>query len=147
MERSARLFNCAHCHRQVIICSCCDRNNIYCCAECSRIARHQTLLYAGRRYQNSKIGRHKHADRQRRYRQRINKVTHHTSPALPNNDLLSLWTNEQKSKPEESVTGIIRCHFCGKCSAPFLRSGFLYRQTRREARLSDYFSAHWPNGP
>jgi hypothetical protein len=30
METDARLFNCARCHRQVVICSRCDRGNLYC---------------------------------------------------------------------------------------------------------------------
>jgi len=29
MQSSARLFNCARCRRQVVICSHCDRGNIY----------------------------------------------------------------------------------------------------------------------
>jgi hypothetical protein len=39
---SARLFLCAGCRLQVVICSCCDRGQIYC---------------AGQRYQNGQTGR------------------------------------------------------------------------------------------
>lgn len=140
METSARLFNCACCSRQVIICSCCDRNNIYCCAECSRLARIKSLRAAGQRYQNSLKGKHKHADRQKRYRWRLlKKVTHHTSTVLPSNDLLPQQPSEQRKRLIQPST----CHFCGNCCSPFLRYGFLRRQMGSKPH---YFSS-WPGRP
>jgi len=41
MQSSARLFNCARCRRQVVICSHCDRGNIYCSKRCSQTARRE----------------------------------------------------------------------------------------------------------
>lgn len=143
MEHSARLFNCARCNRLVTICSCCDRNNIYCCPDCAAIARKNSIRKAGKRYQNSLKGRHKHADRQRRYRLRENKVTHHTSPISPDNVLLFSQPNEQKSSIKPPIAEIVRCDFCGKRCSTFLRSGFLHRQTGYNAR----FSSYWPMGP
>lgn len=146
METSARLFNCARCSSQVVICSCCDRSNIYCCPECSQLARKRSLRDAGKRYQNSLKGRHKHADRQKRYRERLAKkvkiVTHHTSPILPDNDLLP-QPSGQKKRLTQLITKTIYCHFCGRCCSPFLRFRFLHRRLGNETR---YFSS-WPSGP
>ena len=66
----ARVFVCARCRRQVLICSRCDRGQQYCGARCSALARAESLRAAGRRYQQSRRGRHCHAERQRRYRYR-----------------------------------------------------------------------------
>ena len=64
----ARPFLCARCKRQVLICSRCDRGQQYCGARCSGLARGESLRAAGRRYQQSRCGRHCHAERQRRWR-------------------------------------------------------------------------------
>ena len=87
--RSARLFLCAGCRTQSLICSCCDRGQIYCAGDCAARARRHALRAAGRRYQTSRPGRLAHADRTRRYRARGKKVTHHGSPELPRDDLLA----------------------------------------------------------
>ena len=87
---TARLFYCALCDTQVIICSKCDRGNIYCGDECARLARLESSRAAGKRYQESYKGRLNHAARQQQYRQRqqkkmaeknikIKKVTHQGS--------------------------------------------------------------------
>ena len=83
MEPSVRLYNCARCHHQVIICSPCDRGNIYCAGPCAQAARKASLKAAGKRYQRSCRGRLKHAERQRRYRARRKKVTHQDSREEP----------------------------------------------------------------
>jgi hypothetical protein len=62
MESSARLFHCARCRRQVVICRRCDRGNIYCSRRCSQPARCESQRAAARRYQHTKAGRVKHAD-------------------------------------------------------------------------------------
>jgi hypothetical protein len=86
---SARLFMCAECHAQALICSCCDRGQIYCAGDCAARARRRTRRDAGRRYQTSRRGRLAHAERTRRYRVRCKNVTHHGSPPSPPDDLLS----------------------------------------------------------
>ena len=50
MQSSARLFNCARCRCHVVICSHCDRGNIYCGGRCSQRVRRQSVRAAGRRY-------------------------------------------------------------------------------------------------
>lgn len=69
----ARLFVCARCRRQVLICSRCDRGQQYCAGSYRTLARRESLCAAGRRYQQSRRGRHCHAERQRRYRRRCRK--------------------------------------------------------------------------
>lgn len=68
--RSARLYLCVRCYRQVVICSDCDRGNIYCAEACARTARQEKMRYAGRRYQTGYRGRCANAARQKRYRER-----------------------------------------------------------------------------
>lgn len=85
MEPSGRRYLCAGCRTAVLICSHCDRGNRYCTTTCAEQARHHAMRAAGARYQTSLRGRHAHAQRQRRYRARQQKVTHQGSPpaALP----------------------------------------------------------------
>ena len=59
---------CAECRAQALICSCCDRGQIYCAGDCAARARRRTRRDAGRRYQTSRRGRLAHAERTRRYR-------------------------------------------------------------------------------
>lgn len=77
-----RLFLCARCRTQVLICSCCDRGQIYCAGGCAREARQQAQRDAGRRYQTSRRGRVNHAARTSRWRARQKNVTHQGSPPL-----------------------------------------------------------------
>lgn len=141
MELSGRLFNCVRCHVLVIICSPCDRNNIYCGSTCSRAARQKSCTMASQRYQKSHRGRLKHAERQRRYRGRREiKVTHHSSPALPPHVVLPPQPNELIS---EAMSGQLRCHFCSKLCSPFLRRGYL----RHSRQNSPPHSASWPLAP
>ncbi len=66
----ARRFVCARCRAPVLVCSHCDRGQIYCAAGCAATARRQSQRAAGQRYQDSLPGRFKHAARTRRWRQR-----------------------------------------------------------------------------
>lgn len=66
MESSYRLFNCEHCHRQLKICSCCDRGNIYCPAD-SKEARRIRSRRSSAIYQRTESGRVNHKVRQQRY--------------------------------------------------------------------------------
>jgi len=77
---TARFFLCGRCRAQVLICSHCDRGQIYCGERCAGAARRNSLRAAGRRYQASRRGRFAHAARARCYRRRKN-VTHQGSPA------------------------------------------------------------------
>lgn len=66
----ARLFNCNRCHQFSLICSDCDRGNSYCSAECSKSARLESARKANQRYQQTRKGRQKNAERQERYREK-----------------------------------------------------------------------------
>jgi hypothetical protein len=137
MQSSARLFSCAGCRAQVVICSHCDRGNRYCGQRCSQAARRQSQREAARRYQRTRRGRLCHAERQRRYRQRRTaKVTHQGSPpVLPDETLLAESTASVRDS-DVSATDLadgIHCHFCGRVCSPLLRQSFLHRRATREA--------------
>lgn len=70
MDCPARLYLCARCRVQVILCSRCDRGNRYCGRQCRHQARKQARREAAQRYQRSWRGRMAHAQRARRWRQR-----------------------------------------------------------------------------
>ena len=136
---SARLFLCAGCRMQVVICSCCDRGQIYCAGDCARQARRRSLKCAGQRYRNSPPGRRRHAARQGRYRARCKKVTHQGSPPMPADDLLPPGSAESASdaiapqdRPRRTVA---HCHWCGRRCPDLLRQGLLRRRGRRRDRL------------
>ena len=49
MEHAPRLFQCALCHTQSIVCSKCDRGQIYCGTGCAIFAR-KMAMYIARKY-------------------------------------------------------------------------------------------------
>ena len=81
MCEEGRSFSCGRCGDTVHICRCCDRGNQYCRA-CAPIVRRESVRKAGHRYQRTFRGARKHADRQRRLRERRRqqqRVTHRGS--------------------------------------------------------------------
>jgi anti-sigma factor RsiW len=92
MARSARLFLCARCRDQVLLCSHCDRGQVYCSRACSFARRGELRRETAQRYQSSQAGRLKHAARSACWRKRrrslrqtcagadIDKVTHQGCP-------------------------------------------------------------------
>ena len=145
MDSSARLYLCERCRAQVIICSTCDRGQIYCGGVCSAETRRTSRQAAGRRYQSSRQGRFTHAGRQRRYRARQQKVTHQGSPppvsdaVLPAGLVVTVLecslTEKRRSAPGfpgRTVEAAPHCHVCGRPCPPFFRWEFLrIRQSRR----------------
>jgi hypothetical protein len=136
---SARLFLCAGCRTQVLICSCCDRGQIYCAGDCAQRARRRSLQCAGHRYRNGPVGRRRHAARQSRYRARVKIVTHHGSPPPPPGDVLAPDSPVSASdaatyedRPQRSTT---HCHWCGRRCPQLVRQGFLRRRGHRHDRL------------
>lgn len=91
-DQSARLFLCACCRIQVLVCRQCDRGQRYCAGACAATRRQVLQRGAGRRYQRSRAGRFKHAARTRRWRARqvppAKIVTHQGSHDLPQDALL-----------------------------------------------------------
>jgi hypothetical protein len=93
MDRVGRLFLCARCRDQVLLCSHCDRGQQYCGRTCSSVSRRERRRVTARRYQSSQGGQLKHAARTACWRQRrrslrqaigdINKVTHQGCPIAP----------------------------------------------------------------
>ena len=64
------------------ICSSCYRRQVYCGDRCRRKARRQQRRAANRRHQHSREGRLDHRDHQRAYRERLRRVTDHTSAGM-----------------------------------------------------------------
>jgi hypothetical protein len=131
MEATSRLFLCAGCRMQVHICSRCDRGQTYCANGCSQAARHQSLRAAGHRYQQSRRGRLKHAERARRYRSRQHKVTHQGSESIDQHGLLSANSTKLEQPVDlnrkPTLSGLVQCHFCGGSCSVFVRYNYLGR--------------------
>ena len=135
----ARLFLCAGCRVQAIICSLCDRGQIYCAGDCAPQARRRTLRAAGRRYQASRRGRHAHAARARRYRARGKNVTHHSSPPPLSDGLLpsgpSMGASDATVSYDRPRRPAPHCDWCGRRCPGLVRQGFLRRRVRRRGLL------------
>jgi hypothetical protein len=134
-----RLLLCAGCRAQALICSCCDRGQIYCAGDCAQRARRRSQTAAGRRYQSSHRGRHAHAVRARRYRARCKKVTHHGSLPPPTDDLLPsgspVIASDAASSDDRPRGPALHCHWCGRRCPGLVRQGFLRRRVRRRSPL------------
>lgn len=160
-EHCARLFVCARCRAQVLLCSRCDRGQRYCGRACSRAARGDSRREAARRYQCSRAGRIAHAARSRRWRQRRrpcsptdcgdakpaldidNFVTHQGCPTPgPDAPLASCEQVIESVAIDAAAHGAhaapnpmtARCRRCASALSPWTRRGFL-----RHARAS-----RWP---
>jgi hypothetical protein len=138
---SGRLLLCAKCRNQAVVCSCCDRGQIYCSSSCAGEARGLKLREAGRRYRRTSRGRQMGAARMGRMRARQKIVTHHGSPPLPPDDLLpidaTVTTRDDISLPERPRTSTEHCHWCGRRCLPQLRQDFLRRRDRHRRRLGN----------
>jgi hypothetical protein len=118
MDAPGRMFLCARCRVQVVLCSHCDRGNRYCGRQCWRLAREAARRESARRYQRSWRGRLAHAERSRRWRQRRraradgghggsgsgdglqHNVTHQGCPPGAAAAPLAVWTHHTSSAPE-----------------------------------------------
>jgi hypothetical protein len=141
MREAGRLFVCARCRTQVVLCSRCDRGNVYCGRACSQVARRTSMHEAGRRYQASRAGRFAHAERARRYRARHKNVTHQGSAIAGPDDLLPAVTTPARPAPRSDIepgassttrdTQVPRCSRCGASRAQAVRQGWLRRRRSR----------------
>ena len=126
MKPTSRLFSCLLCFSQTVICSTCDRGQLYCSNACSAFARQQSCKRAGIRYQQTFKGKMNHALRQRRYRERLKqKVTHQGSITSTEDGLLLPVENKPEQSIEKQYDGPIKCSFCQNTVPLWLRSGFL----------------------
>jgi hypothetical protein len=141
-----RWFLCVRCRAPVLVCSHCDRGQIYCAGPCSQEARYDAQRAAGRRYQSSFRGRLKHAARTARHRARQKIVTHQGSPLEPRHDVVTLDAAATANKltaassrgsvmrSQVADPGSGRCHWCGCRCSPLVRTGFLRRRRRGLSR-------------
>jgi hypothetical protein len=92
-EQTGRLFLCARCQAQVLVCRQCDRGQRYCNSGCADLTRLSLQREASQRYQQSRPGRHKHAARMHQWRKRraasAKIVTHHSSQVPPGDAVLA----------------------------------------------------------
>jgi hypothetical protein len=139
---SGRLFLCAGCRTQVVVCSCCDRGQVYCPWGCAGQARQRTLRQAAQRYRQGRRGRQRNAARTARWRaRRRERVTHHGSPAPVASALLAGGTasvpcgDVSPAEPQRQAT--THCHWCGHVCRLQLRQGFLRRRDRRRGARHD----------
>ena len=150
MDRPARLYLCARCRDQVVLCSHCDRGNRYCSTTCSRQARDAAQREAARRYQRSRRGRMNHAARTRRWRGRrqcparggANNVTHQGSQLRVGAAPLAAWTHDTTSSGMDAAgaastpqdvsapTAPWRCRRCATPQGIWVRQGFLRHAAR-----------------
>ena len=132
MEATCRLFLCARCRKQVLICRRCDRGQIYCADGCAKFARSHSLREAGRCYQQSRQGRFKQAERIRRFRLRKQNVTHQGSESVAENDLLLMNSAKVDKRvvltTQTTPLNTLRCYFCGCSCSDFVRNNFLHRR-------------------
>ena len=152
---AARLFVCARCRVQGLVCSHCDRGQIYCAGSCAQEARQHARQAAGKRYQATYRGRLNHAARAGRYRARQKIVTHQGSPPQPRNDVVPLAavapdaarldeavtaSKSAASSPEVAkrcqapTAGYWHCHWCGERCSPLVRIEFLRGRQRGSPR-------------
>src|SRR5438034_194068 len=113
MQACARSFVCARCAIQVLVCSACDRGQIYCAGECSQLARRSAQREAGRRYQMTRRGRFTHAERSHRYRARQKNVTHQGCRLPTADDVLAAHWALRQSIAHCPPRAAWCCHFCG----------------------------------
>jgi hypothetical protein len=88
----------------------------------------RSVQEAGHRYQKSRRGRLKHAERSRRYRLRQQNVTHQGSMSLAQSDLLAANSAVGREPAAAGLPATRRtacCHFCGTRCSGLLRQGFL----------------------
>jgi hypothetical protein len=128
MNSVARFFVCACCRKQTVICSTCDRGQIYCSRDCAQSARNSSARESGRRYQSSERGRLAHVQRMRRYRAKQEEVTHQGSyPPLPD-ALLMLGTTPIIKAAVPVFAPCIPSWHCRSCRlrcSEFVRLGLL----------------------
>ena len=153
-DQTGRLFLCARCQAQVLVCSQCDRGHRYCANGCANITRRSRQREASNRYQQSRTGRHKHAARMHQWRKRraasVKIVTHHGSqdtpadavlqdnespPAIsPDSQALSTCSPIAPDSIALSTTAntrismpapLWRCHWCQSPCPALVRQGFL----------------------
>ncbi|MGY3619273.1 hypothetical protein ACVJGD_005532 [Bradyrhizobium sp. USDA 10063] len=130
-EASCRLFLCARCRCQVLVCRRCDRGQIYCVGTCAQEARRDRQREARRRYQATPRGRAMHAERNRRYRARQRRMTDHGLVKVAHGRLSSGFDVDLAPASSNRPSEPLLCHHCGHPALPFLRLSVLHPRRRR----------------
>lgn len=152
MDRAGRLFLCARCRDQVLLCSHCDRGQQYCSRACSILSRRERRRETAQRYQRSRSGRLKHAARTASWRERrrsmrqgaaavdINKVTHQgcsnehadasllacDTPSAGEPAIVADSTNDTALASVGTVQiAALACRRCTQLLLPHVRQGYL----------------------
>jgi len=155
MQRAGRLFLCARCRDQVLLCSQCDRGQQYCSRACSSLSRRERRREAARRYQSSRGGRLKHAARAACWRERVrrlrqggthaavDKVTHQGCSQRPAG--ASLLGCDTPSACESTIVAdlanhtALACRRCTQLLVPHVRQGYLRASGVRWRSDHDHF--------
>lgn len=128
---SARLFQCALCFAQTLICRHCDRGHQYCSKACSDKARQSSRKRANQRYAQTTKGKHNNAERQRRFRlAQSKKVTDQGSESQPVRVFYALSVFQSLLISFFPPIGLPQsrvCHFCAQQIDVFVRNDFLHR--------------------
>jgi len=130
-EASCRMFLCARCRSQVLVCRRCDRGQIYCVGTCAQEGRRDRQREARRRYQATPRGRAMHAERNRRYRARQRHVTDHGLAKVGDGGPSLAKGVDQTPPSSKRPQAYLLCHHCGHPASPFLRLSALHPQRRR----------------
>ena len=139
MKQSSRIYSCTFCLKQVVICSHCDRGNIYCGPICAGTARQKYCKTSNKRYQQTQQGKFNNALRQKRFRERKNKkVTDHGSQNTPQHVLLSKVKNNAIKNVIKQNTNDIRCCICNNIVSDWLRYDFLRYYTKQKIKKLRY---------
>lgn len=152
---SARLYNCARCSCQVVICRHCDHGNRY-CPECAPLAFRESHRRADAEYQKTDRGKENHTARQQRYLIRLEEeMTDKGSPgSLPESPsranaeaVSSASAKEERdacsipspaTNQPSGTTGISAgdsghcCAWCSRLCPPYLRLDTLAHCTLEE---------------
>lgn len=144
LDDSYRIFNCARCAKQTILCRRCDRGNIYCSKTCAHKQRRRSQKESGRRYQKSFRGRRAHAERQARYKEGHSSVkevvTHHGSQSLRSNVSLKESKRSKIDARSPQPGARVRCDNCHRLCGSFARFEFWRggRQFKKLRRLNGH---------
>ncbi len=142
-----RMFLCARCRCQVLVCRRCDRGHTYCLGTCAQDARRERQREARRRYQATPRGRAMHAERNRRYRARRCRVTDQglakVEDEFPSPGLPVAAAPAPSARPPRHWL----CHRCGQPVSQFLRRSALRPRSRRAPGTQIYGGRTPPQPP
>jgi hypothetical protein len=131
------MYNCARCHRQVLLCQYCDHGHIYCFDGCAEIARRESQRRASRRYGATRRGRQANAERQRRFRERQREKVTHQGTGVGRAFAVVLLTLCLRGNASPRSCALPRagmvCHHCRRRCSAFVRRHWLHQHRGADA--------------